>query len=176
MHLIHLRRHRLAALAVAAATATLIAVVLAMLHPWSADAANSAESTVEAADHRQAAAVRMDAAANPWAVNGVSPASLQAAGWDCLDVVHAVHCAGPGVFESVGSGTAETFTVLVFETRDPASDGAPFLGTEFNVRADLFKGQPCPTDPPSRQYTYLGPGGLDIGLDYWACHRFDSPL
>ena len=174
MHLIHLRRHRLA-LAVAAATATLIAVVLAILHPWSANAFNSAKSTVEAADHGQRADVGTDAAVNPWAVNGVSPASLHAAEWDC-DVVHAVHCAGPGVFESVGSGTAETFTVLVFETRDPASDDAPFLGTEFNVRADLFKGQPCPTDPPSRQYTYLGPGGLDIGLDYYACHRFDSPL
>jgi hypothetical protein len=176
MHLISLRRHRLAALAVAAATVVLIAALFAIVQPWSADATNSAKSTVEAADPGQAADVRTDAAANPWAVNGVSPASLHAAGWDCLDVVHAVHCAAPGVFETVGSATAETFSVLVFETRDPASDDAPFLGTEFNIRADLFQGQPCPTDPPSREYTYLGPGGLDIGLDYYACHRFDSPL
>ena len=176
MHLIHLRRHRLAALAVAAAAIALIAAVFAIVQPWSANAADSAKSTVEAADHGHGANVGNDAAVNPWAVNGVSPASLHAAEWDCLDVVHAVHCAAPGVFASVTSGTAETFSVLVFDTRDPASADAPFLGTEFNIRADLFEGQPCPTDPPSRQYTYLGPGGLDIGLDYYACHRFDSPL
>ncbi len=51
-----------------------------------------------------------------------------------------------------------------------ASNG-DFIGTEHIVRADLFNGQPCPTDPPSRQYTYLLPL---LGLDYYACHRYDS--
>jgi len=174
MHLIHLRRHRLAALTVAALTVALIAAVFAILHPWSANTANSAESTRESAGHGPAADGGTDAAVNPWAVNGVSPAALHAAGWDCLDVVHAVHCAGPGVLESVTSGTAETFTVLVFETRDPVSADAPFLGTEFNIRADLFQGQPCPTDPPSRQYTYLP--DLGVPFEYYGCHRFDSDL
>jgi hypothetical protein len=176
MHLIHLRRHRVAALAVAATTVALIAVVFAILHPWNANAAESAKSTLPAADHGRGADVGTDAAVNPWEVNGISPAALNAAEWDCLYVVHAVHCTAPGMLASVTSGTAETFTVLVFDTMDPASDDAPFLGAESNIRADLFDGEPCPTDPPSRQYTYLGPGGLDIGLDYYACHGFDSPL
>jgi hypothetical protein len=176
MHRIHLRRHRLAALAVAAASVALIAAVLAIFQPWSANAANSAKSTVEAADHGQVADVVTDAAANPWAVNGVSPAALHAARWDCLYAVHAVHCLPPGALDGAVAGTTEAATALVFETHDPAAENAPFLGTELNIRADLFHGQPCPTDPPSRQYTYLGPGGLDLGLDYYACHRFDSPL
>lgn len=55
-------------------------------------------------------------------------------------------------------------TFLVFHESE-------FLGTELIVRADLFNGQPCPTDPPSRQYTHLLPL---LGLDYYACHRYDS--
>jgi hypothetical protein len=47
----------------------------------------------------------------------------------------------------------------------------PYAGTERLIRGDLFHNQPCPTDPPTYEYTYLGP---IFGLDYWACHRFDS--
>jgi hypothetical protein len=39
-------------------------------------------------------------------------------------------------------------TFLVF---DPS--GEKFLGTEFNIRGDIFNGQPCPTDPPTYEYT-----------------------
>ena len=60
--------------------------------------------------------------------------------------------------------------MLVFD-----SSGGTFLGTEFNVRGDIFHGQPCPTDPPDYEYTYLRPLFLPVfDLDYYACHRYDS--
>ena len=111
---------------------------------------------------------------------GLNPGALSEHGWGCIDAVHAVHCAPPGVAAKIPTTSVPlsefppTIPVLVFDTRDPLDTDAPFLGTEFNVRADLFNGQPCPTDPPSFQYTFLP----DIGfpLPYFACHRFDSPL
>ncbi|HEY4705691.1 MAG TPA: hypothetical protein VII27_08170 [Thermoplasmata archaeon] len=103
----------------------------------------------------------------PAAASGVSPAKLTKAGWDCIVVFGALHCAPPGGFARVLSGTAETMTFLVFGT----TTEAPFLGTELIIRADLFHGQPCPQDPPSMEYTYLFPL---IGLDYYACHHYDS--
>jgi hypothetical protein len=100
---------------------------------------------------------------------GVNAAQLDEQGWDCPLVFGAIHCAPPGGLARVGSGEAETMTFLVFST----SDGS-FLGTELIVRADIFNRQPCPTDPPSGQYTYLNAPPHDIGLDYYACHRYDS--
>jgi len=41
------------------------------------------------------------------------------------------------------------------------------------VHVDVFKGEPCPTDPPSQEYTDLRP---ILGLPYFACHRYDSPF
>ena len=110
---------------------------------------------------------------------GVNPGRLAGRGWTCLDVVHAVHCVPPGVAAKVFSGQAEAFTALVFDTRDPGDPDAVLLGTEFNIRGDLFRpGRPCPTDPtPSGapgHYTYLP--DIGVPLDYYACHRFDSPL
>lgn len=109
----------------------------------------------------------------PAAAGGVSPAQLQRAGWDCLIPLPGddVHCTGPGSLGEVLAGTARTATFLVFDTQDPQSEDAPLLGTELIIRSDLFHGQPCPTDPPSEEYTYLLPL---LGLDYWACHRYDS--
>jgi hypothetical protein len=89
--------------------------------------------------------------------------------WTCiapLPVTDELHCAHPGGFARFVSGEAKTMTFRVFD-----ASGEEFLGTEFNIRGDLFHGQPCPTDPPTYEYTYLGP---IFGLDYWACHRFDS--
>lgn len=99
----------------------------------------------------------------------LSPAQLEEAGWDCLFVLGATHCARPGGLARVGAGTAPTMNFLVFHEGE-------FLGTEHIVRADRFHGQPCPTDPPSGQYTYLGDVGTPayLGLDYYACHRYDS--
>jgi len=97
---------------------------------------------------------------------GVSQAEIEGAGWDCPEVLGAIHCAPPGGLASVLTGEAKTMTFLVFST----SDGE-FLGTEQIIRADLFHGQPCPTDPPSREYTDLGPL---LEIPYFACHRYDS--
>jgi len=36
-----------------------------------------------------------------------------------------------------------------------ASDDARLLGTERLIRGDLDHGQPCPTDPPSYEYSWL---------------------
>jgi len=49
---------------------------------------------------------------------------------------------------------------------------APLLGTERLIRGDLFHGQPCPTDGPSFQYSWLYPR---FAWDYYICHTFDSP-
>jgi hypothetical protein len=109
------------------------------------------------------------------AKKGLSPAQLTAAGWDCFVPTEGdvVHCASPGGLARVLSGDARTMTFLVFGTTDPTANEAPFLGTEHIVRADLFNGQPCPRDPPSMEYTYLLP---ILGLDYYACHHYDSPF
>jgi hypothetical protein len=99
----------------------------------------------------------------------VTQSKLEKAGWVCvapLPVTDEQHCARPGGFERFVSGEAKTMTFLVFD-----ASGSDYLGTEFNIRGDIFHGQPCPTDPPTYEYTYLGP---IFGLDYWACHRFDS--
>lgn len=164
MHLIHLRRYRVAALAVAVALALGVLALFTTLNPWRADATNPAKRTSGAKEQAREPDVRTES----------SPAALHAEGWDCLYVVHAVHCVAPGELPSVTSSTAEKFTVLVFDTMDPESSDAPFLGEEVNIRADLFEGQPCPTDPPTREYTYLP----DIGVpfEYYGCHKFDSPL
>jgi hypothetical protein len=112
-------------------------------------------------------AVVLAVAASAASSTGVSPAQLEP-GWTCFVPLPGdnIHCAPPGGLARVVDATAETMTFLVFR----ASNGE-FIGTEHIVRADLFNGQPCPTDPPSRQYTHLLPL---LGLDYYACHRYDS--
>lgn len=113
------------------------------------------------------AAVALGASASP--ANAATQSQLEKAGWTCIapePVTNEQHCVRPGGLASLFSGQAKTMTFLVF---DPT--GEEFLGTEFNVRGDIFHGQPCPTDPPSFEYTWLFP---IFGLDYWACHRFDS--
>jgi len=111
--------------------------------------------------------------ASPASAHGVSPAQLGQAGWTCFVPAPGdnVHCAPPGVLAGVVAGTAETASFLVFQTDDPSAEEAPFLGMEFIIHKDLFRGQPCPTDPPSGQYTNLEPL---LGLPYFACHRYDS--
>jgi hypothetical protein len=96
------------------------------------------------------------------------------AGWTCIapqPVSDELHCFGPKGFERFIANDAKVVKALVF---DPS--GQEFLGVEVNVRDDVFHGQPCPTDPPTYEYTYLRPIFLPLGLDldYWACHRFDS--
>lgn len=99
---------------------------------------------------------------------GLSFADLQNAGWDCVDVGGATHCFEPGGLAGLLTGEAEVVTALAFSNTD-----GHFLGVEQNLHADLFHGQPCPTDPPGRQYTDLMPL---FGVPYFACHRYDSPF
>jgi len=176
----HLRQYRVVAVGLVAALALGAFLLLVVVDPWGEAAtepsAEPAKERVASVDDRSANAVADLIPVNPGAAGDISPAKVVQAGWQCLFVVHAVHCAPPGGLDGLTSGSAESVTVLVFDTKDPAAEDAPYLGTEYNLRADLFDGQPCVSDPPSMQYTYLGAGGLDLGLDYYACHGFDSPL
>jgi hypothetical protein len=117
------------------------------------------------------AAAALAASAEP--AGAVTQSQLEKARWICMapPIADEQHCARPGGFARFVSGRAKTMTFLVFD-----ASGKEFLGTEFNVRGDIFQGQPCPTDPPTYEYTHLLPLFLPFGLhlDYWACHRFDS--
>jgi hypothetical protein len=106
---------------------------------------------------------------------GLSPAQLQRAGWSCLlppAFNPNVHCAPPGQLEGIISGQAKVAMFVAFATSDLDATSAPLLGTERMIRADLFHGQPCPTDPPSYEYSWLF---SRFGWDYYICHTFDSP-
>jgi hypothetical protein len=106
---------------------------------------------------------------------GSSPAQLTRAGWSCFlppPFNPNVHCAPPKQLQGVISGKAIAAMFVVFRTDDVNSEDAPFVGTERLIRGDHFHGQPCPTDPPSYQYSWLFPR---FGWDYYICHTFDSP-
>ena len=114
--------------------------------------------------------------ANPSQATGVGPADLTRAGWTCFqpppDFNPYIHCAPPGHLEGIVSGEARAAMFLTFETTDINAESAPILGTERMIRADLYRGQPCPTDPPTFEYGWLYPR---FGWDYYICHTFDSP-
>jgi hypothetical protein len=113
------------------------------------------------------AAAALASSADP--AGAATQSQLEKAGWTCiapLPVTDEQHCFAPKGFDRLSSGEARAVKALVFD-----ATGTQFFGTELNVRSDVFHGQPCPTDPPTYEYTYLGP---IFGLDYWACHRFDS--
>jgi len=107
---------------------------------------------------------------------GVGPAKLAAAGWDCflppLEFNPNVHCAPPGQLDGIVSGQARSAMFVTFATTDLSASSATFLGTERLIRADLYHGQPCPTDPPSYKYSSLF---ARFGWNYVICHTFDSP-
>ncbi len=114
------------------------------------------------------AAVALAASASP--AGAVTQSQLEKAGWTCivpLPVTDEPHCIRTADLVGMIGGQAETTTFLVFDL-----DGK-FVGTEFNLRGDIYrKGEPpCPTDPPTHEYTHLFPV---FGFDYYACHRFDS--
>jgi hypothetical protein len=82
---------------------------------------------------------------------GVSPAQLERAGWDCflppLEFNPNVHCAPPGQLAGIISGEAAGATFFAFATTDLGATDATLLGTERLIRADLFHGQLCPNRP-----------------------------
>lgn len=94
-------------------------------------------------------------------------AGTQAAGWDCDPLIliggH-YHCSPPGkegVLEIIaGTATSPSIVHQVFR-----ADGS-FAGTETLIRADLFAGQPCPTD----QWLPVPP--WLPSPTYYACHHF----
>jgi hypothetical protein len=109
---------------------------------------------------------------------GVSPYQLGVvAGWTCVvPPPHpVVHCIPPGA-----SLEGPSFITLVFDTNDPTAPEAQLLGTELNLRVDIYNhsardpGPPCPQDPEGQEYTDLRP--LLGGFPYFACHHFNSPL
>jgi len=100
--------------------------------------------------------------------NGNTPAALSARGWTCVDVTLldgtdvGVHCFPPG-FQSHDA----SISVKYFDTSDPTSADARYLGTEILIRADLYAGQPCPSsDLPH----YLDLNAL-LGIPYYGCHH-----
>jgi hypothetical protein len=93
-------------------------------------------------------------------------AQAQAAGWDCNPLIliggH-YHCSPPGrpsVADIIAGTDVASVVHQVFRP-----DGS-FAGTETLIRADLFAGQPCPTD----EWLPVPPWGP---VEYYACHHFD---
>jgi hypothetical protein len=107
---------------------------------------------------------------------GLSPAQLAKAGWTCIlpppEFNPNVHCLPSDQLAGVVSGEARVVISLAFATDDLGAAEARLLGAERMIRADVFAGQPCPTDPPSLEYSWLYPR---FGWDYYICHTFDSP-
>jgi hypothetical protein len=103
---------------------------------------------------------------SPVAAGGRTLAQALAAGWNCEPLIllggH-YHCSPPGR-PGVGDIIAGT-DVATIEHQVFRPDGT-FAGTELLIRADLFAGQPCPTD----EWLPVPPFG---DVQYWACHRFD---
>ncbi len=105
---------------------------------------------------------------------GLSPKQLSDHGWTCFNVdvpgfpPLGVHCAPPGKWGPTGPTGPTVQLLYFFNTTDPASDVPDFTGTETLIRADIFNGQPCPTEP-SGQYTFLP--SIGIPLNYYGCHR-----
>lgn len=94
-------------------------------------------------------------------------AQAQAAGWDCSPLVliggH-YHCSPPGrpsVADIIAGTDVPSIVHQVF-----TPDGR-LAGTETLIRADLYAGQPCPTD----QWLPVPP--WLPAPQYYACHHFE---
>lgn len=117
------------------------------------------------------ALVAVSAAVLAGTASGAGPRSLaraQSAGWDCEPLIliggH-YHCSPPGrpSVADIAAGTATTPSI-VHQVFRP--DGT-FAGTETLIRADLYAGQPCPTD----QWLPVPPWLPEP--TYYACHHFE---
>jgi hypothetical protein len=98
--------------------------------------------------------------------NGNTPSQLSHIGWSCLNVPgHGVHCLDPHFDHERASNTH--YQVKVFDTADPSSDDATFLGTESLLRSDQYHGQPC---LPGHGEYFAIPLGPSV---YYGCHHFD---
>jgi hypothetical protein len=90
-----------------------------------------------------------------------------ASGWDCTPLIliggH-YHCSPPGkqAVTDIIAGTADSPSIVHTVFRE---DGQ-FAGTELLIRADLWAGQPCPTD------IWLPVPPWLPEPTYFACHHF----
>ena len=78
---------------------------------------------------------------------GVTAAALQKAGWDCTTPIAGnVHCTPPGepTLGDLIMGAAAPATLYLTNF---SADGNTLAGTELLIRADLYHGQLCETDP-----------------------------
>jgi hypothetical protein len=102
---------------------------------------------------------------------GNSPGQLAERGWLCIDPDGpgplTIHCFPPGT-----EASSATMTVKVFDTLDPADEDAAYLGNEILLRADLYRGQPCPQNGLDH-YEPLDLTGDGI-VDYFACHFYET--
>ncbi len=96
---------------------------------------------------------------------GVSPAKLNRAGWNCDNSPGLVHCFTPG-----SGASSASISVLVFNTTDEGATDAPLLGAEILIREDLYHGQPCPAGGLNE---YDGPIPVG-GANYFACHFYET--
>lgn len=96
---------------------------------------------------------------------GNNPAHRNDTGWSCFNVPGlGVHCQSPGA-----EASSATLPLLVYATDDPDSATAPFHATELLLRADLYHGQPCPSDGLD-EYDPID-FDMDGNPDYYACHH-----
>ena len=115
------------------------------------------------------------ALAGPTSAAEPTQSQLEQRGWECIvtpTITPDPHCARAGGIASVLSGEAFVVWFRVFEP-----DGT-YLGKELTISGDVFRAfkadgaRPrCPTDPPTRRFTYLLPL---LGIDYYVCHYFNS--
>jgi hypothetical protein len=98
-------------------------------------------------------------------------AQALAAGWDCnpnITILGYFHCAAPGepslLDVIIGAATPPTLHLNVYNAQTEL-----LAGTELLIRADFFRGQPCPQEGGS--WTPLDFGGSP-GPEYYACHHF----
>jgi hypothetical protein len=108
-------------------------------------------------------------------VSGTAASSSQAtkaqavaAGWDCspnITILGYFHCAAPGspsLLELItGDASPPSLHLNVYD-----GETELLAGTEELIRADLFRGQPCPQEGGGWSF-------LDFaGSDYYGCHHF----
>ena len=102
---------------------------------------------------------------------GGTAAQAKAAGWNCNPEVpiagNYLHCAAPGK-PSVADILAGTTNAPSIELRVFDFTTGVFAGTESLIRADLYRGQPCPQDNLT-EWTLL-----PLPVPYRACHHFDA--
>src|SRR4030095_5583434 len=101
---------------------------------------------------------------------GLSPKQLSDSGWTCFNVPPlGVHCSPPGEERPPTEPVVQLLYFFSTPARSPATPAV--TAAETLIRADIFNGQPCPTEP-SGEYTFLP--DIGIPLDSYVVHRPQS--